>query len=105
MIKLSHILNEDKSPCWKGYKQVGMKKKGDKMVPNCVPISEASREQLGVDEKYYLEVAVSDAKEALDLFNDMKTAQDEIAIYGSNVYASDDETVIVDLHDYFIDQT
>ena len=23
--------------CWKGYKQVGQKKKGDKMVPNCVP--------------------------------------------------------------------
>ncbi len=23
--------------CWTGYKQVGMKKKGDKMVPNCVP--------------------------------------------------------------------
>ena len=23
--------------CWKGYKKVGMKKKGDKMVPNCVP--------------------------------------------------------------------
>ena len=23
--------------CWAGYKQVGMKKKGDKMVPNCVP--------------------------------------------------------------------
>lgn len=23
--------------CWKGYKQVGMKKKGDKQVPNCVP--------------------------------------------------------------------
>ena len=23
--------------CWKGYKQVGMKKKGKKMVPNCVP--------------------------------------------------------------------
>jgi hypothetical protein len=23
--------------CWKGYKQVGMKKKGNKMVPNCVP--------------------------------------------------------------------
>lgn len=22
--------------CWKGYKKVGMKKKGDKMVPNCV---------------------------------------------------------------------
>jgi hypothetical protein len=23
--------------CWTGYKRVGMKKKGDKMVPNCVP--------------------------------------------------------------------
>ena len=22
--------------CWDGYKQVGMKKKGNKMVPNCV---------------------------------------------------------------------
>ena len=28
--------NEEKDPCWKGYKQVGMKKKGGKMVPNCV---------------------------------------------------------------------
>lgn len=23
--------------CWKNYKQIGMKKKGNKMVPNCVP--------------------------------------------------------------------
>jgi hypothetical protein len=30
--------------CWKGYKQVGMKKKGKKQVPNCVPVSEASFE-------------------------------------------------------------
>jgi hypothetical protein len=25
--------------CWKGYKQVGFKKKGDRQVPNCVPES------------------------------------------------------------------
>ena len=25
------------SPCWKGYKQVGMKNKGGRQVPNCVP--------------------------------------------------------------------
>ena len=31
--------NEEKGPCWKGYKQVGMKKKGGKMVPNCVPVN------------------------------------------------------------------
>jgi hypothetical protein len=28
--------------CWKGYKQVGGKKKNGKMVPNCVPTNEAS---------------------------------------------------------------
>jgi chaperonin cofactor prefoldin len=28
--------------CWTGYKRVGMKKKGDKMVPNCVPANEES---------------------------------------------------------------
>ena len=30
-------LEEAKDPCWKDYKQVGMKKKGGKTVPNCVP--------------------------------------------------------------------
>jgi len=28
--------------CWKGYVKKGMKKKGDKMVPNCVPTNEDS---------------------------------------------------------------
>jgi hypothetical protein len=27
--------------CWSGYQQIGMKKKGGKQVPNCVPIKEA----------------------------------------------------------------
>ena len=33
--------------CWVGYKKVGMKKKGDKMVPNCVPesVQEAKDEE------------------------------------------------------------
>ena len=26
-----------KNPCWKGYEMIGMKKKGSKRVPNCVP--------------------------------------------------------------------
>ena len=29
--------DKDEEACWDGYKQVGMKKKGDKEVPNCVP--------------------------------------------------------------------
>jgi hypothetical protein len=39
MIKLAELLNE-KSPCWKGYKQIGMKEKDGRQVPNCVPIDE-----------------------------------------------------------------
>ena len=30
--------------CWKGYKQVGGKKKGGRMVPNCVPVEETRRD-------------------------------------------------------------
>jgi len=30
-------LDENEGPCWDGYKQVGMKKKNGKEVPNCVP--------------------------------------------------------------------
>ena len=26
-----------KGPCWEGYEMVGMKKKGGRTVPNCVP--------------------------------------------------------------------
>jgi hypothetical protein len=26
-----------KGPCWSGYEMIGMKKKGGKNVPNCVP--------------------------------------------------------------------
>ena len=32
--------NEDADPCWTGYKQVGMKNKNGKQVPNCVPVKE-----------------------------------------------------------------
>ena len=28
-----------KKTCWKGYKAVGMKKKGNRQVPNCVPVT------------------------------------------------------------------
>ena len=31
--------------CWTGYRQAGMKKKGDRMVPNCVPVSEEQMEE------------------------------------------------------------
>ena len=38
-------LDED-APCWDTHKQVGMKKKGDKMVPNCVPKNEDAEDRV-----------------------------------------------------------
>ena len=29
-------MNEKRGTCWVGYQQIGMKKKGNRMVPNCV---------------------------------------------------------------------
>ena len=40
--------NEAQGPCWDGYEQRGMKKKGDKMVPNCVPVGEENIEEKNV---------------------------------------------------------
>jgi predicted DNA-binding WGR domain protein len=34
--KVKGSTKSEQAPCWDGYKQVGMKKKGDKMVPDCV---------------------------------------------------------------------
>jgi hypothetical protein len=35
--------------CWEGYKMIGTKKKGDRTVPNCVPVKKSDLEK---DEEY-----------------------------------------------------
>jgi RNA polymerase sigma factor (sigma-70 family) len=42
---------EDSDPCWDTHKQVGMKKKGNRMVPNCVPKEEATNEAFKIKSK------------------------------------------------------
>jgi hypothetical protein len=37
MTTFKEFLEEKDDPCWKGYKQLGMKKKNGKEVPNCIP--------------------------------------------------------------------
>lgn len=37
LLSFGEFLSEKKGPCWPGYKQVGLKKKNGKTVPNCVP--------------------------------------------------------------------
>jgi len=44
MIKLKDLIPE---ACWKGYRQFGMKKKGKRQVPNCVPVDEEIVTELG----------------------------------------------------------
>jgi peptidoglycan hydrolase-like protein with peptidoglycan-binding domain len=36
--------SEFSEACWTGYRQAGMKKKGNRQVPNCVPVSEEQSE-------------------------------------------------------------
>lgn len=35
-----------KDPCWSGYRQLGMKKKNGKEVPNCVPVKESGGDKI-----------------------------------------------------------
>ena len=40
MKSFKKFLEENKGPCWVGYRQVGMKMKNGREVPNCVPVNE-----------------------------------------------------------------
>jgi hypothetical protein len=40
ILEMTEVKEGDGDPCWDSHKQVGMKKKGGKMVPNCVPKNE-----------------------------------------------------------------
>jgi predicted kinase len=42
---MSEIIDDVSEACWDTHKQVGMKKKGNKMVPNCVPKTEEAEER------------------------------------------------------------
>jgi len=44
--------------CWDTHKQVGMKKKGDRMVPNCVPKNEEVEQQFDLIEEVIEELAL-----------------------------------------------
>jgi hypothetical protein len=41
--------NEEADPCWTGYKQIGMKMKKGKKVPNCVPEEYTGAEKVSKD--------------------------------------------------------
>jgi len=42
-MKFDNLVNVLLEKCWKGYEQKGMKKKGKKIVPNCVKKSSSTK--------------------------------------------------------------
>jgi len=70
---LDKLLNEK---CWDGYKQVGMKKKSGKMVPNCVPKNEDLNEWGEITEK--------DDKSGKELNNPTKGDVKKYKVYVKN---------------------
>ena len=78
------ITKENKDSTYNEYSEVGYKKVG-----------EAKGGEL--DEKYFIEVSVRDARKALDIYADEYSNAD-IETYGSNVYASNDFGDIYDLY-------
>ena len=49
MKKFTEFQEGERGPCWVGYVQQGMKKKGGKLVPNCVP----EEVEIGEDKKWH----------------------------------------------------
>ena len=63
--QLKHIIQEEienvlNEKCWDGYTQAGMKKKGNRMVPNCVPLEENELEERKLTAKPSSETSLRD---------------------------------------------
>ena len=75
--KLSALMpqnvSEDQGPCWKGYKQIGMKDKGGRQVPNCVPNESVVKEVSGRVPQIFLKTGAVE-KKIKELMADRKKA-------------------------------
>ena len=60
------------SPCWKGYKQVGMKNKGGRQVPNCVPNESVVKEATDADLIKNMQKTIKDLMSKLNSTKDKK---------------------------------
>ena len=65
------LLDVLQEKCWDGYKQAGLKKKGTRMVPNCVPVSEKVLREVTEDEMRALESVLDDLDPANLPLNDL----------------------------------
>ena len=71
LAKTTALLNVLQEKCWDGYTQKGMKKKGDRNVPNCVPVNEKVLREVTEDEMRVLEDVLDDLDPANLPLNDL----------------------------------
>lgn len=81
-------------PCWDTHKQVGMKRKGNKMVPNCVPkneaVSDAQRAAIAINKKERGEKP----KDEKPKVNELSLSRKDITKSGINPTVSKDKDKI-----------
>ncbi len=82
MIKLKELLNEIEEACWDTHKQIGIKSKGGRMVPNCVR-KEALEDDDNVEE-YDVE-SEQDVKEFVQFMREYKQPLCEAEYRGRKV--------------------
>jgi len=98
-------VNEEKGTCWDGYEQKGMKKKGNRMVPNCVPTNEAFEQFVAEANRKSpwqkmvkavktstgkdLEQGDVRAKEAIENLKNMKQEAMEASVQGGYAFGAD----------------
>ena len=65
-VVLDYPIEEGLEECWSGYTQKGMKKKGDKMVPNCVPVNEeVEHEQIRKEYEGLKKMSIKDLRKMI----------------------------------------
>ena len=80
LARTSALLDILQEKCWDGYKQVGLKKKGDRMVPNCVPVNEKVLREVTEDEMRVLEDVLDDLDPANLPLNDLFSGKMRVVI-------------------------
>jgi len=71
---------DESAPCWKDYEMIGMKTKGGREVPNCVPIKEA----VGYDAESLIEYILH-ANEINEYITIMEPGLNEAEYHGREV--------------------
>lgn len=96
-------MKEDKNPCWKGYKQIGMKMKKRKEVPNCVPIKEENCSEC--EDKKIKKTKVIKLSEIRQLVREsLKESKEYETYYNSFTSAAQAAREMVEKRGYTIDE-